>query len=137
MSKPIIEPSGKRFGNLIVLQRYPTSTTSGNLRYECRCQCGKRVLARGTDLRNGSKTHCGSVLCAPANTRKRRKGGRPVIRIDGQTFGDWLALERAQVTDSSRNAHYHVQCVVCGYKDIIRSASLRRGDAKHCPMWHG
>lgn len=54
--------TGKTFGRLTML-RVVDSDKRGKAKWECRCMCGRVVIARGADIRNGTTTSCG---CARA-----------------------------------------------------------------------
>jgi hypothetical protein len=52
----IIAMTGKRFGKLLVLEQAPYM---GKLvAWFCKCDCGRTVAIRGTDLRSGHSTSC-------------------------------------------------------------------------------
>jgi hypothetical protein len=55
---------GQRFGLLVVLGAAPSDIGA---RWQCRCDCGKRVVRRGNDLVRPNWVHsCG---CRPALTK--------------------------------------------------------------------
>lgn len=49
--------SGMTIGALTVLQR-AKNTGGGNVRFMCRCSCGKVCSYRASELRNGRRTEC-------------------------------------------------------------------------------
>lgn len=55
-----IEMIGRRFNRLLVLQRASNSKTD-QIQWGCLCDCGNRVVVRGTCLRNGHTNSCGCV----------------------------------------------------------------------------
>jgi hypothetical protein len=58
------ELKGQRFGLLVVLGAAPSD---GGARWQCRCDCGKRVVKLGRDLVRPNWIHsCG---CRPAFTK--------------------------------------------------------------------
>jgi hypothetical protein len=52
--------TGLRFGRLIVINRVG-STSSGQARWECRCDCGNSTQSHGADLRRGRTQSCGCL----------------------------------------------------------------------------
>ena len=56
MSK-LIDLTGKRFGRLVVLQRF--GTMLGQPTWLCQCDCGERAIVKGRYLRDGRTKSCG------------------------------------------------------------------------------
>jgi hypothetical protein len=54
---------GKKHGMLFVLGRAPSRGHGAE--WLCQCDCGKRVTARGTDLRTGKTKSCGCLRYKP------------------------------------------------------------------------
>lgn len=54
---PLVDLSGQRFGRLLVVKRQ--GTMNGHAAWLCRCDCGKEIVTRSCDLRNGKTTSCG------------------------------------------------------------------------------
>lgn len=52
--------TGQRFGRLTVIAP-STIRYRRQVQFDCGCDCGNRVLALGTNLRNGAKTSCGCL----------------------------------------------------------------------------
>lgn len=57
-NRVLYEP-GTRFGRLVVLALDDQRTDGGGLRWRCRCDCGREVVAWGTALRKGHTASCG------------------------------------------------------------------------------
>lgn len=54
--------TGRRFGKLVVLEQVEDHISSSNKHYaqwKCECDCGKQIIVRGDNLRNGAQSHCG------------------------------------------------------------------------------
>lgn len=49
--------SGKKYGRLTVIKRAPNM--GKETAWECLCQCGAKVIKRGSDLRSGATQSCG------------------------------------------------------------------------------
>lgn len=56
---------GKRFGQLVVISLAPRAT-SGNTRYNCRCDCGKSSTVTASHLRLGKTQSCGHLRAEAA-----------------------------------------------------------------------
>ncbi len=61
-SRPKIQ--GNQYGYLTVLSENPKRTKSGNVRWECICDCGNYVTATTHSLRSGSTKSCGCYKIA-------------------------------------------------------------------------
>lgn len=73
-----LEIGGERFGCLVVIERSERKNAGGRqAQWICECDCGRRVIARSDNLRNGRTTRCS--LC-------RNKAGRQsVFYFGGET----------------------------------------------------
>jgi hypothetical protein len=71
---PLIPIVGQRFGELTVLRRFGTHVTPNQTKrptFECRCDCGKLMVASGVHLRRGYTTSCGCRRTNPAHRESR------------------------------------------------------------------
>lgn len=59
MSK-FVDISGMRFGSLLVVKKVEHGK-SGYAQWECLCDCGKRTVVRGANLRSGAVKSCGCL----------------------------------------------------------------------------
>ena len=51
---------GQRFGRLLVIEKMEsTKSNSGNVRWKCRCDCGKETISIGSQLTRKKKVSCG------------------------------------------------------------------------------
>lgn len=50
---------GKKYGKLLVLNLIPN--TIGDSCFDCLCDCGKRVIVKGRNLKNGNTRSCGCI----------------------------------------------------------------------------
>lgn len=57
----LIDITGQRFNRLVVLRRAAIED-GGNLRWECRCDCGNITTSLGSHLKNGGVKSCGCLL---------------------------------------------------------------------------
>lgn len=56
-----IDLTGRKFGQLLVLERAPDKITGSKPRvmWKCRCVCGERVIVRASSLTQGTTVSCG------------------------------------------------------------------------------
>lgn len=73
MSK-VIDLTGQRFGKLVAIRKVG-SDRNGKAIWECRCDCGKRTVARSYHLRTQMVRSCG-CLCGEINTGRTKHGLR-------------------------------------------------------------
>lgn len=52
---------GKRFGRLVVQERYPENSPDRKAQWVCLCDCGATTIATGRQLRSGMKRSCGCL----------------------------------------------------------------------------
>lgn len=55
-----IDLTGQRFGKLTVLNRAPTTEKEAS--WHCQCDCGNKIITRGTSLRSGASKTCGVLM---------------------------------------------------------------------------
>lgn len=60
MSNPRLNLIGQRFGNLTV-ESFAGKDQSQNSTWNCVCDCGRKRIARGSELRRGVTTSCGCL----------------------------------------------------------------------------
>ena len=100
--------SGKKFGRLQVLRIY-TERDKG-VRWVCRCDCGKEIVASGIKLRSGQVKSCG---CLSRNQLKDR------------VFGHLTVLRELQ---ERKRGHILWLCeCVCGKQVKVQGVNLTRG----------
>lgn len=88
--------SGMRIGRLTLIEEAGLAR-SGNMRWRCRCSCGKEVVVFASSLRNGNTLSCGCY-------RKKRN---PYKRDEPK--------QGCQKTDC---IYYNHECSCCVYFDI-------------------
>lgn len=58
----LIDRTGEVYGRLRVISRAPNANASDtNARWNCKCECGRMVLAYGQDLKKGKVKSCGCL----------------------------------------------------------------------------
>lgn len=93
--KDLIDLTGKRFGNLVVIQYV------GKGKWKCKCDCGSVCFPIGGNLRQGSTRSCGCL-------RKRIVGDSHRTHGDSQTrlYRIWKAM-RKRCTNPN-DAYYYL-----------------------------
>lgn len=61
----------KRFGRLIVLERFGRHSSDNRITWKCKCDCGNETVVKGKDLKIGKTKSCG---CLALDTRRLEKG---------------------------------------------------------------
>jgi len=106
---------GQKFERLLVVDICEKTNESGQIYWNCLCDCGASCVVRGTSLRNGHTASCGCV----------KKG----IDETGNQYGELLVIGRAERTHSS--VHWECLCS-CGEVVVLRGDTLRRGKILSC-----
>lgn len=117
----IIDITGQRFGTLTVLRLLDEKGPTGQAIWECQCDCGKIVKARGTSLRYGEVSSCGSAAC-----RGLEKD------MTGMVFGKLTVISKSDFKNSySNHTYWNCKCE-CGNTCIVMGANLRKGHTTSC-----
>lgn len=75
MPRHVIDVTGQRFGRLLVLRRAPDlAGYPKRAAYECRCDCGRVVIALGKSMRSGNTSSCGCLGAESRRTTSRTHG---------------------------------------------------------------
>ena len=71
---------GKKFGKLTVIQKtQEKAKNNGEYKYKCRCECGKELIVRGSNLKCGNSKSCGCeriITNAPLSKGYRKRNKR-------------------------------------------------------------
>ena len=117
----IIDITGQKFGKLTVLRLLDEKGPAGQAMWECQCECGKIIKARGTSLRYGEITSCGSHAC----------NGLEKDMV-GLTFGKLTVISKSNFKNSySNHTYWNCKCE-CGNTCIVSGHNLRNGTTKSC-----
>ncbi len=84
----LIDLTGKRVGNLTVVQR-AENDKFGNTRWICRCDCGKTVIRHGHNLRDGKSLDCGCGLPRRMSVIATKHGGKGT-----RLYSIWIDMNR-------------------------------------------
>lgn len=93
MRPPYKNIATMRFGILTAIDLAPKPPNGQGMHWNCRCDCGRRTVARSKDLCNGNTASCG---CLKPRTGRERKApaldiNRPWRKEDHVDNG-WLVL---------------------------------------------
>ena len=77
----LIDLTGQQFGRLSVIER--NSSKDGHAAWLCQCECGKKVVVNGRNLRSGATQSCGCIHREMLSARSRKHGntGSRLYRI--------------------------------------------------------
>lgn len=77
----LIDLTGKRFGRLVVIQRFENSCKKPY--WKCRCDCGNVCIVQGRKLRDGITKSCGCLQIETArnNHTKHGKSKHPLYSV--------------------------------------------------------
>ena len=108
----LIDLSGKRYGNLLVLEEH--RIIKKHTYWKTLCDCGNIVWIKSDSLRNNKRTSCG---CKDS--------------LVGQKFGKLTVLEKTNFKTKDGKNIYKCKCE-CGKEYCTCSTSLRTGVTKEC-----
>ena len=108
-----IDITGKKFGRLTAIKRLPTKVSKSGKKYSawlCKCDCGKLVEARLTNLTQGTKKSCGCLI-RDSHYKQCRELGRSRLThgdANGKShlYGVWCAMKRRCY--NSHSAYYDI-----------------------------
>lgn len=118
-----IDLSRKRFGRLLVVREAPTRDRSGNVYWECVCDCGRPHIAAGRLLRNGDIQSCGCY-------HREIAGKAQQSDLTGNRYGLLTVLQRDHAHPVN-GSYWQCQCE-CGQLKVVRQNSLISGLTKSC-----
>ena len=64
-----VDITGQKFNRLTVLKATTIRTGAGCISWECRCDCGVKLIVKGTNIRSGNTKSCG---CLKLETAKKQ-----------------------------------------------------------------
>ena len=109
---------GNKYGKLTVIKR-AENTKDGKTRWVCQCECGKEIIAFGTNLRKGNTKSCGCL-----------RAQHLIKDLIGQKFGRLLVVSRSS-NRSKRGVIWKCECE-CGSIIEVVSPDLTTGNTKSC-----
>lgn len=97
----LIDLTGQRFGRLVVLERVENKGC-GAPRWLCRCDCKKKVVVNGSNLRSGRTKSCG-CLKRELVTESNLTHGQRYSRL----YRIWLGMKARCYISSSTDFTYY------------------------------
>ena len=109
--------TGKRFGKLVVTGMAPERSATGQVLWECLCDCGNTVVAPTGQLNAGYRRSCG-CLSRP-----------PLKNWIGKTFGHLTVI----AYDGKRSGKHWWKCRCdCGNETAVCQSNLKDGHTTSC-----
>lgn len=123
--------TGRHFGRLTVISQGEDELTSKgarHIRWNCKCECGRETLVRGTFLRNGHTQSCGHCSRSESNLGKNAQD------ITGQHFGRWTVIcENGRLLEPRGRYVKLWKCrCECGEERNLRAGTLKQGLSLSC-----
>lgn len=115
-----IDMTNQRFGKLIVLKD-SGKRLSGNILWECQCDCGNIFLGNGRKIRNGTTKSCPE--CAHKNNQKKD--------LIGKRFGKLTVLDISDKKSYLNTTYQKCQCD-CGRIVEVDRRHLISGHTQSC-----
>jgi hypothetical protein len=125
MSAQIKNETGNRYGRLLVLEKMPHKKGEEQVRWRCRCDCGKERIAFGWLLRIGKIKSCG---CLSRETVR-------YVNETGNRYGRLLVLEKIPQKKGEYPVRWRCRCG-CGKETIVSGSALRSNNTKSCGCRH-
>ena len=123
--KKVFDITGQRFGRLIAVKPVGRNK-GGNIKWECKCDCGNTKIILASSLRSGNTKSCGCLAKEIASI----SGNLRFIDITGQRFGRLIAVKPVG-RNTGGNIKWECKCD-CGNTKIILATSLKSGYTKSC-----
>jgi hypothetical protein len=96
----MIDLSGQRFGQLLVLRRADKTDSKHNSYWLCRCDCGKLKTVRGGNLKHQTRS-CGCLMAGNnlvhGHTRNRKWT---------PTYRTWITMLHRSTTKNQKDDHW-------------------------------
>lgn len=112
----VIDLTGKRFGNLVVIGQDSERDRFNRIKWICKCNCGNVISVIGQSLRTGNTKSCGC---------KRNED------LTGQRFGRLTVIEKDSERDKEGHAKWLCRCD-CGNVVSVTKGSLKIGHTRSC-----
>lgn len=110
--------TGKRFGKLVVLEKYGHKGRC--ITWKCQCDCGNETVVFGGALRDGKTKSCGCL---------RHQESSRIIDMCGMKFGMLTVIDKSESINGV--AAWRCKCD-CGNETVVRGYSLRNLSTISC-----
>ena len=109
--------SGRRFGKLTAIKPTGERSARGSTLWQCRCDCGKEILAEAGQLISGNRKSCGCL-------------SRPLLTdLTGKRFGKLTVTGYA----GKKAGMHRWKCLCdCGRETVVGQSLLKAGKTKSC-----
>ena len=126
----LIDLTGQKFNRLQVISKSPKRNASGQVYWNCLCECGKECVVCGTSLRSGHTKSCG---CLNIETNIKKCESR-IIDLTGQKFGKLtvIAREGKHIQKGGQAKTTWLCKCECGNTHIATGCGLKDGKIKSC-----
>lgn len=118
----------------VIKEVEPHITTGGNkqIQFLCKCECGKEIIVKSANLRNGNTKSCG---CLHSELLAKRNAENSSVKV-GQKYGKLTIIKdlgmRPQKTRNKMERWSLCQCD-CGSEPIeVKNNMLQNGWKKSC-----
>lgn len=82
----LIDLTGQRFGRLTVIER--DETIKNHIRWRCKCDCGKEIVAYKSSLDAGRTKSCGCLRASVAKAKATRHG-----KSESRLYNIWIGMK--------------------------------------------
>ena len=115
-----IDLSGRRFGQLTVLELTNERKSNGGAVWKCRCDCGTELSVSESNLKRGATVSCGCVRRAD---------------LTGMQFGKLTVLRLGKKSNQGNGSFWICRCS-CGNECEVHAAKLKSGHTTSCGCAH-
>jgi hypothetical protein len=143
LAAKVKDETGRRYGRLVVAGRAKDDGKPG-ARWLCRCDCGGEAVARGSNLRRGSKLSCGclmrdvvsSLFSLPKGVAAEKGALRAMKKNARKRGREWGLTDEQAVAIMRRNCFYcgaapsNISCPPICNGDFVYSGLDRVDNAK-------
>lgn len=93
--RQLINLIGQRFGKLLVIEYFGKTSNRKSL-WLCLCDCGKTIIIKGCNLKNGNTKSCGCLqkVCASRTGKFNKVHGHASNRETSRTYHTWSSMKQ-------------------------------------------
>ena len=124
----LIDLTGQRFGELVVLEKDQDRKTSTGSYWKCQCNCGNIISVRSAHLRQGKIKSCGCY-------RKKFLSQLKTDNLVGQRFGYLTVIEKSENRSNDNRIKWKCLCD-CGKITEVLAKDLKRQHTLSCGCKH-
>ena len=125
----IMKEHGISDSRLTVLSR-AENTKDNRAQWVCQCECGKKCIVIGKNLRNGKTKSCGCLHDEKSKINMQKYNNQQIKISIGQRFGKLVVLEQ---TNKRKNNNIVWKCICdCGTISFVTSDCLSNKKTRSC-----